>query len=340
MTGRRGSEEPQDANVAHKIGGGGRYLFPALTLALLAILTLAALATRAAEAQDAVTARYGPITSGEEEDNFNRWADSVSWLISFRACTGSESCTDWGNTANNGNWMTNVGIKIGLDGYVSYDGTPIDAGPIRISVSNGDWILISVNQPSSPSAPTSSGPTIHRSSPLTAIADSGPTEWWFPVGRGQCAMKDEQRPWTWKRWRAPTADRCGWLSLPEGSRRHFDEPVDELAFAVYTALVASPDLSGQAATKAPSGRKVKLEVWGVYPHPERTTNSTSRFKGPYTTPLTVCLPGAEDQVIAAYDPEQRGWAQLESVEAQHEGHVCGLLSHDLGLLAVTTAGSN
>lgn len=71
-------------------------------------------------------------------------------------------------------------------------------------------------------------------------------------------MKDGQRPWTWKRWRAPTADRCGWLSLPEGSRQHFDEPVDELAFAGYTALVTSPDLSGQAAVNARSGRKVKL----------------------------------------------------------------------------------
>ena len=297
----------------------------------MAILALAALAPRPAEAQTT----HGPITSGTPKKDFAYYGQARAFN-SFGACYGSDSCTDWGKTVSHGGLMENVGITIGGDGNISYDGTPIAKGPIRIRNYFGDtYILITVNQPPSPSAPASSGPTIHRSSPLTAIADTGPTEWWFPVGRGQCAMKDEQRPWTWKRWRAPTADRCGWLSLPEGLRRHFDEPVDELAFAVYTALVASPDLSGQAASKAPSGRKVKLQVWGVYPHPERTTNSTSRFKGPYATPLTVCLPGAEDQVIAVYDPEQRGWAQLEAVEAQHEGHVCGLLSHDLGLLAVT-----
>ena len=258
----------------------------------------------------------------------------------FTACVSQTDCTPpTTGGVRYGNTIPNVGISFARMGEIAYDGRTLSHPLVKISVSlNGtvhETVIITVTLPAKPSTPASSGPTIHRSSPLTAIADTGPTEWWFPVGRGQCAMKDEQRPWTWKRWRAPTADRCGWLSLPEGSRRHFDEPVDELAFAVYTALVASPDLSGQAANKAPSGRKVKLQVWGVYPHPERTTNSTSRFKGPYATPLTVCLPGAEDQVIAAYDPEQRQWAELDTVEAQHEGHVCGLLSHDLGLLAVT-----
>ena len=323
-------------------GGGGRHLFPALTLALLAFLALAALLPRSAEAQTLETYRtLGTITSGVAKDlgAIQKAGDAVPHVSSqFNACAGDSNCQPV-----SGNWkfgyekLTNVGITVG-GGDVTYDGTPIEMGPIRLfwwyTGSAARVVTIMLAQPSS-SAPASSGPTIYRSSPLTLIADNGPTEWWFPVGRGTCAMKDEQRPWTWKRWRAPTADRCGWLSLPEGSRQHFDEPVDELAFAVYTALVASPDLSGQAATKAPSGRKLKLQVWGVYPHPERTTNSTSRFKGPYTTPLTVCLPGAEDQVIAVYDPEQRQWAQLDTVEAQHEGHVCGLLSHDLGLLAVT-----
>ena len=310
----------------------------------MALLALAALGPRIAEAQTYADYRnLGTITSGVPTDlgPIQKTVDAApsGEEAYFKVCVGA-NCQQppGGGWKFIGSYLTPGGITVKNGGNVSYDGTLIEQGPIRLFWSEGSIrraVTINVAQPAKPSAPASSGPTIHRSSPLTAIADSGPTEWWFPVGRGQCAMKDEQRPWTWKRWRAPTADRCGWLSLPEGSRQHFDEPVDELAFAVYTALVASPDLSGQAATKAPSGRKVKLQVWGVYPHPERTTNSTSRFKGPYATPLTVCLPGADDQVIAAYDPEQRGWAQLDTVEAQHEGHVCGLLSHDLGLLAVT-----
>lgn len=98
-----------------------------------------------------------------------------------------------------------------------------------------------------------------RSWPLTAIVDEGASEWWFPIGRGACDMKDEQRPWTWDRWTPPTADQCGWLSIPD-VRSGLDEPVDQLAFSVYTALIASPDIGGLAGVGRPRGPSVKLAV--------------------------------------------------------------------------------
>jgi len=177
-------------------------------------------------------------------------------------------------------------------------------------------------------------PTV-RSWPLTEIAEEGPTAWWFPVGRGKCDMKDEKRPWAQKYWKPPTADKYGWLSIPSDLRAHLDEPVDDLAFAVYTALLDSPNIIGKAAKDAPEGARYRLSVWAVYPHPERTTNSTWRLKGPYATPLTVCLPGSDGQQISAFDAERNEWVTLDSVEAEHDGHVCGLLRSDLGLLAVS-----
>ena len=187
-------------------------------------------------------------------------------------------------------------------------------------------------------APTSSfvvDPT-QRSWPLTAIADEGATEWWFPIGRGTCDMKDWDRPWTWKRWTPPTADKCGWISIPD-VRADLEEPVDELAFKVYTALIPSPDIDGRARAGRPSGPSVKLAVWAVYPRPYdgRMVNSTRRLKGPYEELITVCLPGAEGQAIHGYDPQEGKWRVLESVEAEREGHICGLHQHDLGLLVVS-----
>ena len=183
---------------------------------------------------------------------------------------------------------------------------------------------------SSPVDPT------QRSWPLTEIANEGATEWWFPIGRGKCDMKDEIRPWTWKNWTAPTADQCGWLSIPD-VRADLEEPVDELAFKVYTALISSPDIDGRARVGRPSGPSVKLAVWAVYPRPYdgRMVNSTRRLKGPYESAITVCLPGSEGQAIHGYDAQEGKWVVLESVEAEREGHICGLHQHDLGLLVVS-----
>ena len=149
-------------------------------------------------------------------------------------------------------------------------------------------------------------------------------------------MKDEIRPWTWKRWTPPTADKCGWISIPD-VRADLEEPVDELAFKVYTALISSPDIDGRARVGRPSGPSVKLAVWAVYPRPYdgRMVNSTRRLKGPYESPITVCLPGSEGQAIHGYDAQEGKWVVLESTPAEHEGHICGLHQHDLGLLVVS-----
>ncbi len=175
-------------------------------------------------------------------------------------------------------------------------------------------------------------PTL-RSWPLTKIEDEGATGWWFPIGRGTCDMKDEDRPWTWKRWKPPTADRCGWISIPD-IRADLEEPVDRLAFKVWTALLSAPDISGRAAIGRPAGRSVKLAVWALYPHPDRDSNSVRRLKGPYETPITVCLPGRSDQAIYGYDPSQWKWIKLEPTLAEHPAHICALHPHDLGLLVV------
>ena len=79
-----------------------------------------------------------------------------------------------------------------------------------------------------------------------------------------------------------------------------------------------------------------MAVWAVYPrkYDGRTVNATRRLKGPYEDPITVCLPGSEGQAIHGFDTGSGKWVVLESVEAEHEGHVCGLHGHDLGLLVV------
>ena len=188
--------------------------------------------------------------------------------------------------------------------------------------------------PATQSASGTVDPTV-RSWPLTRIADDAPTEWWFPIGRGRCDMKDWDRPWTWKRWTPPTADKCGWISIPD-VRADLEEPIDELAFKVYTALIPSPDIDGRARAGRPSGPSVKLAVWAVYPEQHyKRYNWTRRLKGPYESPITVCLPGSEGQVIHGYDAGEGKWVALESVEAEHEGHICGLHQHDLGLLVVS-----
>lgn len=209
-----------------------------------------------------------------------------------------------------------------------------------LSWSSGDTVSLSLVDPTVTPTQTQTAasavvidPT-QRSWPLTAIADEGASEWWFPIGRGKCDMKDEERPWTWDQWNPPTADQCGWLSIPD-VRSGLDEPVDELAFSVYTALIASPDIGGSAAVDRPSGPSVKLAVWAVYPEWHYNLyNWTRRLAG--TAPLTVCLPGDEGQSIHAYDEAEGEWVELESVEAEREGHICGLYRHDLGLIVVSS----
>ena len=150
-------------------------------------------------------------------------------------------------------------------------------------------------------------------------------------------MKDEDRPWTWDRWKAPTADKCGWISIPD-VRADLEEPVNESASRVYTALLSSPDIGGRASVGRPSGASVKLAVWAVYPrqYDGRTVNATRRLKGPYEQPITVCLPGKDGQSIHGYDEANAKWVELESVESEREGHICGLHQHDLGLLVVSS----
>ena len=218
----------------------------------------------------------------------------------------------------------------------SLNGVDLQAPVTNPDWSDGDELAVSVTVPApAPAAAGGADPTL-RSWPLTEIADEGATEWWFPIGRGKCDMKDEIRPWTWKRWKPPTADRCGWLSIPD-VRAGLAGPVDELAVKVYTALVGSPEISGPVASGRPTGPSVKLAVWAVYPHPERSTNSTRRLEGPHDPPITVCLPGGEGQAIHGFDEEQGKWLKLKSVESEREGQICGLHRHDLGLLVVGRA---
>jgi hypothetical protein len=212
----------------------------------------------------------------------------------------------------------------------------------QISVSLIDPRITHVSQTQTTSPTTTPGgaravvidPT-QRSWPLTPIAKDAATEWWFPIGQGDCEMKDEQRPWTWDRWNPPTAERCGWLSIPD-VRAGLDEPVDELAFRVYTALLASPEVGARAGIGQPRGPTVKLAVWAVYPHPQRQTNSTWRLKGPHAQPITVCLPGSAGQTLHGFDEAMGKWVELEPVEPEREGHICGLHGRDLGLLAVAS----
>ena len=169
-------------------------------------------------------------------------------------------------------------------------------------------VSLTAPAPATTSASAVVDPTL-RSWPLTAIADEGATEWWFPIGRGACDMKDEIRPWTWERWMPPTADQCGWLSIPD-VRAGLDEPVSETAFSVYTALIASPDFGGRASVNRPRGPSVKLAVWAVYPEQHYNLyNWTRRLKG--DAPLTVCLPGGEDQALHGYDEAMHGqWVRV------------------------------
>ena len=145
-------------------------------------------------------------------------------------------------------------------------------------------------------------------------------------------MRDEARPWTWDRHKPPTADRCGWLSIPD-VRAGLEEPVSETAVSAYTALLNSPDIGGRASVGRPSGPSVRLAVWAVYPNRDLGVNWTKRLKG--DAPLTVCLPGSADQSLHGFDESAGKWVELESVESEREGHICGLHTHDLGLIVVS-----
>ncbi len=260
------------------------------------------------------------------------WASlsrQLAW--SFSGIQGSAA-----KTALNGLTLNIGGTKLAI--------SAAQAGSVLVwSGFNPGWMdddTVSLSLTSTASAASTAPPVsrtvvdpTQRSWPLTAIADEGPTEFWFPIGRGRCDMKDWDRPWTWKRWTPPTADKCGWISIPD-VRADLEEPVDELAFKVWTALLPSPEIGGRAAFGRPSGRSIKLAVWALYPHPERDSNSVRRLTGPYEQPITVCVPGSDAQAIYGYDKQEWKWVALESVEAEHEGHICGLHGHDLGLLVV------
>ncbi len=171
-----------------------------------------------------------------------------------------------------------------------------------------------------------------RSAPLTEIAAEGATELWFPIGRGDCDMRDEERPWTWAGWTPPAPERCGWLSIPD-PRAALEASVGEAAFKLYAVVNPSPDIQGRAGLDRPRGRSIDLAVWALYRRTEEL-NGTARVQGPYESPITVCLPGEDDQAIHGFDEANGQWVELESVEAEREGHICGLHAHDLGLLVV------
>lgn len=107
------------------------------------------------------------------------------------------------------------------------------------------------------------------------------------------------------------------------------------------AIRRPPDIGGRASVGRPSGRSVKHAVWAVYPrqYEGHTVNATRRLEGPYEQPITVCLPAAGGQGIYGYDEANTMWVELESVEAEHEGRICGLHQHDLGLLVVSRGSS-
>ena len=118
-----------------------------------------------------------------------------------------------------------------------------------------------------------------------------------------------------------------------GPRAGLEEPISETAFSVYTALINSPDIGGRASVGRPSGLSIKLAVWAVYPNRDLGVNWTKRLKG--ETPLTVCMPGEEDQSLHGFDETTGKWVELESVESERDGHICGLHTHDLGLIVVS-----
>ena len=158
---------------------------------------------------------------------------------------------------------------------------------------------------------------IYRSD-RTDIAESGPTEFWFPVRGRDCDP--------------PDASRCGWLSLPDDLREQMNNtwnPVSELATDVYTALDPSPD---SVPAGGPSGA-VKIQLWAVFPHPERGMNSVSLVKGPYDTPFTVCWPSpSANRVLQRYDRATSTWVELQPVIAEQDGHICAE-THDLGYIS-------
>ena len=47
------------------------------------------------------------------------------------------------------------------------------------------------------------------------------------------------------------------------------------------------------------------------------------------------MPGGEDQSLHGFDEAAGKWVELESVEFEREGHICGLHTHDLGLIVVS-----
>ena len=157
---------------------------------------------------------------------------------------------------------------------------------------------------------------IYRSD-RTDIAESGPTEFWFPVRGRDCDP--------------PDPSRCGWLSLPDDLREQMNNtwnPVSELATDVYTALDPSPD---SVPSGGPSGA-VKVQLWAVFPHPERGMNSVSLVAGPYDTPFTVCWPSpSSNRVLQRYDRATSTWVELQPVIAEQDGHICAE-THDLGYI--------
>ena len=203
-----------------------------------------------------------------------------------------------------------------------------------------DAVTVDNNNPESflgdttASASTTGGAVSRSSAPVkliyrsdrTDIAESGPTDFWFPVRGRDCGTDEEPAD----------PSRCGWLSLPDDLREQMNNtwnPVSELATDVYTALDPSPD---SVPSGGPSGA-VKVQLWAVFPHPERGMNSVSLVKGPYDTPFIVCWPSpSSNRVLQRYDTSERSWITLDPVINQHEGHICAE-AHDLGYLGTAPA---
>ena len=84
-------------------------------------------------------------------------------------------------------------------------------------------------------------------------------------------------------------------------------------------------MSGAASNSRPL-RVIELNLWAVYRHPLRTTNSVSKPAEPLANQATLCLPNkrAGEYAVARYDRSARAWRPLERVAGEHEQHVCGL----------------
>ena len=182
------------------------------------------------------------------------------------------------------------------------------------------------------------GPRVYRGN-LTELPDR--EDWaafWFPVFADSCPR--DEPSWIQPAWvTEPDPNVCGVLYLSGRAREGLREPAGDLAFAAFAAVIKD-DLDDRLFDApapqgyARKGQTLDLDLWALYPHPQRDANAPTLLAGEISPFALLCLPqrGEGELAIGQWLREDspsgagaHGWRIHLPLLLVHDEHVCAMV---------------